>query len=506
MPVQLVWLKRDLRLVDHAPLAQAAARGPTCILYAYEPELWAQPESAACHLHFIDASLRELDDKLRDRGGRLTYRVGAMPELLAQLADALTPAGGIAALWSHQETGTGWTFTRDKAVARWCRAQGIPWHEFGQDGVNRPHPKRDGWARRWTEAMRQPLVAAPSRIFDVATVVPGWRHEGPRSAAELGLQPFPDELQAGGSAAAKRTLSSFLRRRGRDYPRAMSSPLSAWDGCSRLSPHLAWGTISTRLVWQQVRGRLRSLANDPRPPARAWRESLDAFESRLRWRGHFMQKLEDEPALEFRNLQRSLDGLREPDWDDGRFAAWCAGQTGYPLIDACMRSLVARKWLNFRMRAMLVSFASYHLWLHWREPARFLARQFLDFEAGIHFSQMQMQAGTTGINSLRIYDPIKQSRDQDPDGAFIRRWVPELEAVPTRWIHDPHAMPSEQQAACGVRIGRDYPAPLVENGPAAVSARRRLEARRRSDPARREAERVYQRHGSRMPAPRRRWR
>ena len=130
-----------------------------------------------------------------------------------------------------------------------------------------------------------------------------------------------------------------------------------------------------------------------------------------------MQKLEDEPAIEWRNFARVFNGLRPGDATPleglhrDHFEAWCEGRTGYPMVDACMRQLRATGWLNFRMRAMLVSFAAYHLGLHWREPGLFLARQFLDFEPGIHWSQMQMQSGTTGINTLRIYSPAKQARD-----------------------------------------------------------------------------------------------
>jgi len=173
------------------------------------------------------------------------------------------------------------------------------------------------------------------------------------------------------------------------------------------------------------------------------------------------------------------------------------GRTGWPLVDACMRALHHTGWINFRMRALLMSVASYQLWMHWREPALHLARLFVDYEPGIHYSQSQMQSGTTGINSARIYNPIKQSRDQDPQGVFIRLWVPELADVETPWINTPWMMSPAAQRASGCIIGETYPAPLVDHEQAARKAREQLYAKRRSNEARRESRATFDRHGSR---------
>ncbi|MFM8984671.1 MAG: FAD-binding domain-containing protein [Planctomycetia bacterium] len=230
---------------------------------------------------------------------------------------------------------------------------------------------------------------------------------------------------------------------------------------------------------------------------RAWQRSLRAVQSRLHWHCHFMQKLEDEPAIEFQNMLRAADGRREGEFDADRLAAWQAGRTGYPLVDACMRSLVATGWLTFRMRALLVSFAAYSLWLHWRPVGLHLARHFLDFEPGIHWSQLQMQSGTTGINTLRIYNPTKQAVDQDPHGIFIRRWLPELTGVPDAYVHEPWTMPAGVKQAAGCRIGHDYPTPIVDPAAAVREAKRRLALVRGSSTARVQAREVARRHGSR---------
>ncbi|MEM7084494.1 MAG: FAD-binding domain-containing protein, partial [Pseudomonadota bacterium] len=242
---------------------------------------------------------------------------------------------------------------------------------------------------------------------------------------------------------------------------------------------------------------LRQVRAGARGEASRWRGSIKAFGERLRWHCHFIQKLEDEPDIEFQNMSRAYDGLREDAFDPVRFDAWAAGRTGYPMVDACMRALHESGWINFRMRAMLVSFASYHLWLHWRPTALHLARLFLDYEPGIHFSQVQMQSGVTGINTFRIYSPIKQAAEQDPQGVFIRKYCPELAHVPAAYLAEPHRMPHSVQLRSGCVIGQDYPPPIVDHITAYRSARSKMYAIKGTSEAREEAQRVFVKHGSR---------
>ncbi len=488
--VQLVWFKRDLRVADHAPLAAAAARGPVLPLFVVEPGLWAQPDAAGRHWAFVRESLSELRGALAQLGQPLVVRTGAMEQVLAGLGQQFE----IAAVWSHQETGNGWTFERDRAVGAWLSAHGIPWHELPQHGVVRRLGSRDGWSKRWERQMTAPTVDAPRGLPDLATLDPGPLPDVP--AASLCPDPCPGR-PAGGRTRGLSLLGSFLESRGAAYHAEMSSPLTAERACSRLSPHLAYGTVSLREVLQATRERRAAVRAAP-PVARGnWARALAAFEGRLHWHCHFIQKLESEPRIEFENVHRACDGLREDTFDRGRFEAWCDARTGLPFVDACLRLLEHGGWINFRMRAMLMAFASYHLWLHWREPALFLARRFVDYEPGIHYPQAQMQAGTTGINTLRIYNPVKQSQDQDPDGVFIRRWVPELAGVPSEWLHTPWLMPTRLQHKAGIRIGRDYPAPIVDYLEAARLARQRMQSARRADGARDESQLILRRHGSR---------
>lgn len=488
----LVWLKRDLRTHDHAPLHAAAGFPRALALYAVEPEWLSSPEFDPQHAGFALASLAELRAALAARGLPLAVRVGTIRAVL----EALRRETGFTHLFSHEETGPGWTYARDRAVADWCAAHGVVWREFPQHGVVRRLGRRDGWAARWDRRMDAPLLALPAG-FGAARVALA---DLPTPAA-LGLPASRRRGQAAGEAAGLAVLDSFLRSRGGGYRRAISSPLSARSGSSRLSPHLAFGTLSLRFAHQRTAAEIARRAASDDPAERAFNTGLRGFAARLRWHCHFMQKLESEPAIEFRNFARACDGLREPHPDREKFEAWCAGATGYPMVDACMRQLTATGWLNFRMRAMLVSFAAYHLWLHWREPGLFLARQFLDFEAGIHWSQMQMQSGTTGINTLRIYSPTRQARDHDPEGVYIRRWVPELAAVPTAYLAEPWTMPTEVQRMAGCRPGRDYPLPIVDEKSAARAAREALARVRGHAGAHAEAATIAERHGSRKRAP-----
>ncbi|MEN9774347.1 MAG: hypothetical protein RL322_1417 [Pseudomonadota bacterium] len=479
----LVWFKRDLRIRDHAPLVRAQQLGEALAFFAFEPEWLSSEEFDPMHAKFALGCLNELRAGLADRGLPLLILRGSVVDLLERLYQR-TP---FTHLLSHEETGPGWSWVRDRAVLDWCRTHRVSWEEFTQTGVVRRLKQRTGWAERWQARMDAP-EATLTGLFRPA------RPLLDRAAAvidEFDRTPQTRTTQAPGERAAWRCLEGFLQHRASDYRRGLSSPLSARQHCSRLSPHLAFGTISMRCVHQATEAHI---ASDPASRL-AW--NLRGFSGRLRWHCHFMQKLEDEPPIEFRPFARQYDGLREHDFNAERFEAWCAGRTGFPMIDACMRSLRQTGWLNFRMRAMLVSFASYHLWLHWRPTGLFLAKQFLDFEPGIHWSQMQMQSGTTGINTLRIYSPTKQALDHDPLGHFIRKWIPELERVPGTHLAQPWTMDASAQASSHCQIGVDYPRPIVDEKQALLDARARLHALRRSDAAREEADRIQDRHGSR---------
>ena len=497
MSYRVVWFKRDLRVHDHWPLWEAAQRGPVLCLYVIEPSLWAQPDAAAQHYGFVRESLQALDAQLRRLGSRLDVAVGEVVDVLS----ALHAQAPFEALHAHEETGNAHTFARDLAVGRWCRARGVGWQEWPQFGVVRRLRDRREWQPRWERHMAAAQGPAPEHLQTPAlegTAVWPWGSHPLPSAAELGLDPFePPQRQRGGRGRAEAVLHDFLHARSGRYRGGISSPLSAPDACSRLSPYLAHGCLSMREVVQATRLQMQSLP----PQDRRQRLGLQGFVSRLYWHCHFIQKLESEPELEWRNLHRGYDGLREHDWNPAHFEALTQGRTGWPMVDACVAMLRETGWLNFRMRAMLVSVAAYPLWLHWQPVGHWLARQFLDYEPGIHWPQMQMQSGTTGINTTRVYNPIKQALDHDPQGRFVRQWLPALRRVPDSWLFEPWRMGADLQARLGLRVGEDIAVPQVELADALRAAKARVHALRREPAVRAAKAAVVERHGSRRGMP-----
>mgnify|MGYP005838256245 CR=1 FL=1 len=455
----LVWFKRDLRTTDHRPLYEAAKIGAVLPLYIIEPDYWQQNDVSLRHWQFVAPALAQLNVQLSALGQPLLVVKGPATAVLRRLCQQYN----ISKVFSHEETGNLWTYQRDIAVARLLQQLQIPWQQYRQFAVFRRLADRDNWfnlADNWLKSAPVPAIQSLPFLtetqWDLAALTPTRK-------ADL---PLCSTVQSANNA--RHTFDSFLASRCVNYRQHISLAAKAGHSCSRLSPFISYGQLSLRQLQQQtfLAQKQSTLSNK--------QQGLQAFFSRLRWHCHFMQKLEDEPAIEFFNMHRGFDGLREADFNPHFFNAWRYGATGYPLIDAAMRCLLATGWLHFRARAMLVAFASYHLWLHWRPVALHLAQCFVDYEPGIHYPQIQMQAGTTGINPNRMYNPVKQSQQKDNHGHFIRHWLPQLRLVPDSWIHTPWLMPPALQLKYSCVLERDYPLPIVQLQQAQQQARARL--------------------------------
>lgn len=459
--INIVWFKKDLRLQDHLPLAQAiAAKAPTLLLYVFEPSIMQASDADERHFRFIFQSIMQLQQALQSVSASIVI---AHCEMLDAF-QILQQQYHIDTIFSHEETGNAISFARDKAVAKFCKAKHITWKESPTNGVIRRLKRRTDWNKKWLATMEQQQVA-----IDIKKLIPVTISQ--KIKVLLFQNPLPESItganthfQQGGFLYAEKYLQSFLYDRKGNYMKAISKPLESRKACSRLSPYLTYGNLSMRQVYQAAQ-QAKQATGDKR--------NINFFASRLIWHCHFIQKFESECAMEFYNLNKGFNTIRT-EVDETKLFAWQQGKTGIPLVDACMRCLQQTGYLNFRMRSMLVSFATHHLWLPWQAIAPLLAKLFLDYEPGIHYPQIQMQAGTTGINTIRMYNPIKQGQDHDPKGIFIKQWLPQLAKLPETLIHEPWKMSSLEQQIHGFQLGVDYPLPIVSVEEAARFARYEL--------------------------------
>ena len=476
-----VWFKKDLRVNDHEPLLTASSKGTVIPLYIIEPEIIYSDQFSSLHWNFIRQSLVELNQKLTLLGQPLIIKKGEAVEVLQNLQKEIT----FDCIYSHEETGNAITFRRDKRVRGWANNQNILWKEFTQNGVVRGLHNRDGWSRIWEKRMKRDILSAPNRLKKIS---PSLRSFTLPNCEDLGIinqKNRPDLV--GGESKAMDILDSFISHRGLKYYKEMSSPNSAYESCSRISPYLTNGCISMKQIVNTVKDGDKN---------KILKSSTRSFLARCHWHCHFMQKLESEPQIETNCFHPSFDNLRN-NFNEAYFDAWKKGETGYPFVDACMRALKETGWINFRMRAMLVSFISYNLWIDWRKFKNFLACNFIDYEPGIHYSQIQMQSGVTGINALRMYNPIKQGYDHDPNGEFIKRWVPELSKLEGNDIHEPWLIPGLIGHEKRFKLGSNYPFPIVNLKESISVARQHFKNVRQTKNFREISNEVFIKHGSR---------
>ena len=476
--INIVWLKRDIRSQDHLPLYLANQSDlPYLIIFIFEPSVISYPDTSLRHLQFQFQSLLQLDQKLKLFNKKVEIFHAEALSVFQDISEQYI----IRNIFSYQESGIQLTYDRDKRISKFCKERHIQWHECQRDGIQRGIANRNGWDKQWYSVMHSPIIKnefteTEELLFD--------NHFPVTEELQVQLENYPEYLQPAGEDVAWRYLKSFVTERGKNYNKHISKPLESRLSCGRISPYLSWGNISVRQAYQYVYSHSKSTAA---------KYPFTSFLTRLKWHCHFIQKFEVECRYEVACINNGYELLEHPK-NEVYIEAWKNGNTGYPLVDACMRCLIETGWLNFRMRAMLVSFLCHHLYQDWRAGVYHLANQFLDYEPGIHYPQFQMQAGTTGVNTIRIYNPVKQSQEHDPQGEFIKKWLSQLNHIPVEFIHEPYKMSEMEQKIYKVVIGKDYPRPIVDLDVSGKVARKNIWGHRINEIVRKENNRILMTH------------
>ena len=475
--MQVFWLKRNLRLQDSAPFFEAMRSyrrlGKVLPLYLHEPSLIGQPDVTRQHQCFVHETLDELGEEIRALGGQLLEQVGEAVEVLDQLHRIMS----ITRICTHQETTQTCQYERDLAVAAWCRSRGVEFVEWQQNGVVRTGKHQDSlsfpdyFAHSVALQLKDPRGTDLSERFAPLPMPTSERSAVPRAHGN-----DKPGRQKGGRSKAEAILSDFFRVQTiQRYPFQISSPITAWDGCSRISAYLAYGIVSDREVFKAVDNAVGAGHQKMGPQEfEKLQDRARFYLDRLMWRRSYIQSLEDSPALQTEPPIARFRGARD-ELDNDLFEAWKLGRTGFAFIDSLMRCLHETGWIHMRGRAALVSFATMNLWQPTAKVAEYLAGQFLDYDPAIHYPIHHVVSGSAAPeNGIMVYNPVKQG-EHDPEGEFIRRYVPELADLPGAAVHDvtlTSGCLSDQGKAQGLP---PYPAPIVDHVASGRYARRRVQ-------------------------------
>lgn len=447
--IDIIWCKKNLRITDNEIFSRIEENKKVLAVYFFEPEIIWLPDIWDFQQKFILESLRELQHSFI----QLWIPLLILPYNAAQGFSELQKYYKINQIHSHEETGNWATYIRDRDVIEFCKTQKIVFSEYTTNGVVRRLKNRDDWHKIWSHRMSEDCFKIKN--FSQTVSLPDTLTAISKKTKSEYIEKFKNITiaQKWGELEWKKILQNFLDNSSSIYMYHISKPLKAESSCSRLSPYIATWCLSIKYIYQKSQERILELKNQNTERSKNHKKSINLFLARIHWQSHFIQKLEDEPEMEFRNINKDFDAIRT-NTDIDLIEKVFSSQSGIPYIDAVMKQLHTTWWTNFRSRAIIVSFLCNTCMQPWQVIAPRVAKLFTDYEPWIHYPQFQMQSGTTGINTIRIYNPVYNGKQKDPEWYFIKKYLPELSFIPEKFIHEPHLWEDFSTL--------DYPKPIVD--------------------------------------------